>query len=520
MTAPKNVTPDEPEGGLEPPGAENALVRVETGVVPQREAQTALYELGAMSDEEFGRRIDTLKSGVARIEQLQRSLLTEDTDWGKVPGVPKAFLFKPGAEKLALFYHLVPRFDTSVVVTPQESGIDRIDYTTRCFLHYGSQDGPVLGEGIGVASSWETRHRWRKGERLCPVCGKPAIIKGKAEFGGGWLCWSKKEGCNTKWPDGTAAIESQNTADVENENPHDMGNTFAKMSEKRAHVDAVIRATGSSGIFTQDEDKVGDPGPTDTAAPPVPSGAAQRSQRAAPTGGGPAPSPVGSSTIAGVINKVPDGIRRETDGSAVYDLGFKVSNKQHWACLRGEMAERVVREVKPNDQDEITVEGDYREVKWSDDPKMPKKKEIHDITRVVIRDEVVEGGAAADPLPSSDRSATGPTASASTTSSPSSDLVDEAHETFEDMLAPKFGEAGYRIDGAISIITAERKERPKARTWVVVGTAIAPDEGTPSFRFVTDHDFDPPPAPQTVVMFRGEFVVAPDQATIARGTIS
>ena len=35
----------------------------------------------------------------------------------------------------------------------------------------------------------------------CPECGKPAIIKGKPEYGGGWLCYKKKDGCGAKWSD-------------------------------------------------------------------------------------------------------------------------------------------------------------------------------------------------------------------------------------------------------------------------------------------------------------------------------
>ena len=37
---------------------------------------------------------------------------------------------------------------------------------------------------------------------LCPECGQPTIIKGKEEFGGGWLCWKKEGisgGCGAKF---------------------------------------------------------------------------------------------------------------------------------------------------------------------------------------------------------------------------------------------------------------------------------------------------------------------------------
>ena len=38
-------------------------------------------------------------------------------------------------------------------------------------------------------------------QRVCPKCEKPAIIKGKTEFGGGWLCFKKKGGCGAKFTD-------------------------------------------------------------------------------------------------------------------------------------------------------------------------------------------------------------------------------------------------------------------------------------------------------------------------------
>lgn len=41
-----------------------------------------------------------------------------------------------------------------------------------------------------------------KSDPLCPVCGVAAIIKGREEYGGGWLCFKKKGGCGAKWPDG------------------------------------------------------------------------------------------------------------------------------------------------------------------------------------------------------------------------------------------------------------------------------------------------------------------------------
>jgi hypothetical protein len=35
---------------------------------------------------------------------------------------------------------------------------------------------------------------------VCPACGAfDAVIKGKEEYGGGWVCYKKKDGCGNKW---------------------------------------------------------------------------------------------------------------------------------------------------------------------------------------------------------------------------------------------------------------------------------------------------------------------------------
>lgn len=57
-------------------------------------------------------------------------------------------------------------------------------------------------------------------QKLCPKCQKPAIIKGKAEYGGGWLCFKKKGGCGAKFTDAEWAAEDspdRGASDVEAE---------------------------------------------------------------------------------------------------------------------------------------------------------------------------------------------------------------------------------------------------------------------------------------------------------------
>jgi recombination protein RecT len=46
----------------------------------------------------------------------------------------------------------------------------------------------------------------------CPVCGQiDPVIKGKADWGGGWVCWKRKGGCDHKWQDGDQKPEPKET---------------------------------------------------------------------------------------------------------------------------------------------------------------------------------------------------------------------------------------------------------------------------------------------------------------------
>ena len=125
-----------------------------------------------------------------------------------------------------------------------------------------------MGEGVGFCSTRETRYAFVNASRKCPACGKDAIIKGKAEYGGGWVCYKKKDGCGTKYDDGDAAIEGQKVGKVAVDNPVDSFNTVLKMAKKRALVDAVLTATAASDLFVQDlEDTPAPEAPVPAAGP-------------------------------------------------------------------------------------------------------------------------------------------------------------------------------------------------------------------------------------------------------------
>jgi hypothetical protein len=182
--------------------------------------------------------------------EVMKAVMIDGVHYGKIPGCgDKPVLLKPGAETLAMTFGLSPSFTIERIDLP---GGHR-EYEITCTLTHISS-GRVVAQGLGCATTMESKHRWRGGGRKCTECGEAAIIKGKADFGGGWICFAKKGGCGFKWKDGDPAIEKQEVGRIENTDPADQYNTVLKMGKKRAQVDAILTAAGASDILAQDLD--------------------------------------------------------------------------------------------------------------------------------------------------------------------------------------------------------------------------------------------------------------------------
>lgn len=230
--------------------------RDETAALVPRE-QAGMLAMATMSGAEFDARLAALKRGQERIKRIKQELMEEDAHYGVIPGTKKPTLLKPGAEVLCSIYGLRPDF-IPTLTSGDGATAPHLRVTMRCELHLGDIAGPVVAVGYGSANSWERKHRYRRGERVCPACGLVGqVIKGKEEYGGGWLCWKSKGGCGAKWLDGAAEIEGQQVGDVQNPDPYDLENTLVKMAKKRAHIDAALTGTASSDLFTQDLDESG-----------------------------------------------------------------------------------------------------------------------------------------------------------------------------------------------------------------------------------------------------------------------
>lgn len=195
----------------------------------------------------------TAKKRIAELQEFVKEYLVENEDFGVIPGTKKPTLLKPGADKLCEIYGLSD--DYEIVSAYSREDWDRdpplFDYTVKCILT-SKRTGGIVATGIGSCNSYEARYKYRESARKCPKCGNETIIKGKEEFGGGWLCWAKKGGCGAKFNDGDAAIESQKAGKVPNEDIASLKNTVLKMSQKRSKIAATLSATRSSGVFSQD----------------------------------------------------------------------------------------------------------------------------------------------------------------------------------------------------------------------------------------------------------------------------
>ncbi|WP_152559380.1 hypothetical protein [Tumebacillus flagellatus] len=152
-------------------------------------------------------------------------------DFGTIEGVNKPTLLKSGAEKLCDVYGLAagePRID---YVRDDSKSPTYISYTITLPL-VSRADGRVIMHGVGSCNSHEKKYKWRwVFENELPPNLNPQLLKTRSRNGrnGSYLQYQ-----------------------IPNDEVDDLDNTLLKMAKKRALVDAVLSATRSSALFTQD----------------------------------------------------------------------------------------------------------------------------------------------------------------------------------------------------------------------------------------------------------------------------
>ena len=150
-----------------------------------------------------------VRDQVNQIQALMSNTLHEGQHYGKVPGCgQKPTLLLPGAEKIALMFGW--SYDTEMHERDLDGG--HREYTVMVSLT-DRNTGQLVGTGVGLCSTMESKYRYRKDRRT-----------------GG-------------------RQENPDIADVYN--------TVLKMAKKRAFVDAVKSTAAASDIFTQDIEDMG-----------------------------------------------------------------------------------------------------------------------------------------------------------------------------------------------------------------------------------------------------------------------
>ncbi len=198
--------------------------------------------------------IDEVQKQVKFIEQLVKECMTLGRHYGEsFPNGPRTLL-KAGADLLTSVFGVRPRFNPLTVVQEWKEQIFVYRYECELIL-IGT--GQIVGTGIGLCSSMEEKYAYRQANRVCPTCRQETIIKGKAEWGGGWVCLKKKGGCGAKYGPNDLEITNQQVGRVPNAERASIANTLDKMAQKRAMMAAVLTMTGVTGFFADydaDED--------------------------------------------------------------------------------------------------------------------------------------------------------------------------------------------------------------------------------------------------------------------------
>ena len=151
-------------------------------------------------------RFQTISGGrkfVTGLDQLYRDLLQEGTDYGILPGTTKPCMFKSGAEILAKYFGLTTSSRLVQRIVEREPPYIEFQFTTDVYYM-----GTKVADGSGSCNSMEPKYAFR-------------------------------------YDHGSQREATRNEI-------FGLLNTIMKMALKRSYIDAVLRATGASRIFTQD----------------------------------------------------------------------------------------------------------------------------------------------------------------------------------------------------------------------------------------------------------------------------
>lgn len=188
--------------------------RQSTALAPRSEVQTGIISVGE------------LKTRSNLLVEAMKAVMKEGVHFGSVGGSDEKFLWKAGAEKLAVLFGL--SVDCQVIesrVTPEE-----VYFRTKSVI--SAADGRVLAVAEGACSTGEDKYGWRAAiceEEFQDAEAHLRRLKYKKN-------WGKK---------GPPFLVVQQVR----HDPGEQLNTILQMSQKRSTVSGIRTATGASDIF-------------------------------------------------------------------------------------------------------------------------------------------------------------------------------------------------------------------------------------------------------------------------------
>lgn len=223
----------------------------DTGEIVYEEVEEARHLPAVVKHEAIVARGEISVEDVAaqrdKILQVQQAVMRETVHYGKIPGISKPSLFKPGAEVLCTTFRLAPSY-----VREQTWDGPHLTVSSDCTLTHATS-GVVLGSGGGMCSTRESKYAYRKADKVCLTCGMPLRrSKQRDSKPPEWYCWARQGGCGATFPIDEPSIVAQVEGRVDNPDIADTYNTVLKMADKRALVAAILVCTAASDLFTQD----------------------------------------------------------------------------------------------------------------------------------------------------------------------------------------------------------------------------------------------------------------------------
>ena len=168
--------------------------QVSTELVPSVDGKDAIdANLEPLYVPQFAISLQEAEQRIQLLQEFVRRYMVQGQDFGMIPGCQKPSLFKSGAEKLCDVYGFGKHIEITNRTEDWDKGV--FAYEAKATI-VSKRTGHVEAQGIGAANSLERKY-------------------------------AKQDGFTVQ-------------------------NTIIKMAKKRALIDAVLSATRSSGIFSQD----------------------------------------------------------------------------------------------------------------------------------------------------------------------------------------------------------------------------------------------------------------------------